>query len=97
MCIAEQWETSNVDTDILDFSTVNWEGRTLDAILVKSLVRQKNAVLGKYDESRFTFGLVDDPEFNMRRGLFAIDCGNVGFVNSWEINKGFRSEWNVGP
>jgi hypothetical protein len=77
--------------------TVKWEGRTLDAIVVKSLIKQKNAILGKYDASCFTFGLVDDPEFGMSRGPFAVDCGNTGFVNSWETNKGFNSEWNVSP
>ena len=95
MHFAEQWEITNVDTETEDFGTVQWEHRDLEAIVVKSNFRLKNAIIGKYAEQCFIFGLVDDTEFNMWRDAFAIDCRDKKFVKDWEIRKSFQSEWNV--
>jgi uncharacterized protein len=92
---AEQWETTNVDTEIEDFGTVQWEHRGLDAIVVKSKIRLKNAVLGRYADQCFMFGLIDDSEFNRWRDPLAVDCHDKKFVNDWGIRKSFQSEWNV--
>src|SRR5262249_17827806 len=71
---ADQWETYNVNSDVADFGTVQWEGRPLDAIIVRSLVQQKNRILGRYDDRCFLFGVVFDSEFSMKRDPFVADC-----------------------
>ena len=91
----EGWETFNVKSDVLDFGTVKWQNRTLDAVLVKTIVQQKNRVLGKYEDTCFVFGLVDDVEFQMNREQFGEPCDNTRFVNSWMLGKDFHSGWNV--
>ena len=93
---SDQWETFNVASDIADFGTVHWKGRSLDAIIVKSTIQQKNRILGQYDDACFMFGLVDDVEFMMQRELFSVDCsGGDSFVNKWKVGEQFQSQWNA--
>ena len=93
---ADQWETFNVTSDVADFGTVQWNGRALDAIIVKSIIQQKNRILGKYDDRCYMFGLVNDHEFMMQRDPFAVDCESGGsFLRTWKVGEKFESQWNV--
>jgi peptidoglycan hydrolase-like protein with peptidoglycan-binding domain len=91
----EGWETFNVKSDVLDFGMAIWQSRTLDAILVKTVVQQKNRVLGRYEDMCFVFGLVDDVEFQMHREPFGVPCDNTHVLNSWRLGKDFHSGWNA--
>ena len=93
---AQQWETFNIISDVADFGTVRWKGRSLDAIVVKVIIQQKNRILGQYEDACYMFGLVDDPEFKMQRDQFSVDCSNAaGFLRKWEIGEQFQSQWNA--
>jgi hypothetical protein len=91
----DKWETSNVTSEVADFGTVQWEDRPLDAIIVRTVIQQKNRILGKYDSGCFMFGLVDDPEFSMQRDPLVADCDNSGPVSNWKVGKRFQSKWNA--
>jgi hypothetical protein len=76
--------------------SIQWNGRALDAIIVKSIIQQKNRILGKYDDRCYMFGLVDDHEFMMQRDPFAVDCESGGsFLRTWKVGEKFESHWNV--
>ena len=92
---ADQWETFNVSSDVADFGTVQWERRPLDAVVVKTIVHQKNRILGKYEERCYLFGFVNDDEFNMVRDSFAFDCSDEGDVKKWMVGERFQSRWNA--
>ena len=92
---ADQWETFNVNSDVADFGITQWEDRPLDAVIVKTIVHQKNRILGKYEDRCYLFGFVDDDEFNMLRNPFAFDCGDAGKVNNWKVGERFQSRWNA--
>jgi hypothetical protein len=93
---ADQWETFNVSSDVADFGTVQWNGRPVDAIIVKSVVQQKNRILGKYEDHCYEFGLVDDREFTMQRDPFAVDCDSgASTINKWKVGEKFQSQWNA--
>ena len=92
---AHQWETFNVISDVADFGTVQWKGRPLDAIIVKSVIQQKNRFLGQYEDTCFLFGLVDDPEFQMQRDQIAVDCQQRQRVSKWKVGEQFESRWNA--
>jgi hypothetical protein len=80
----------------MDFGTVDWNGRDLDAVIVKTVVQQKNRVLGQYSRDCFLFEIVDDAEFAMRRDPFVVDCEDpAGLVKKWTIGKKFQSQWNA--
>jgi hypothetical protein len=93
---AEQWETSEVSSNIVDFGLADWNYRALNAIVIKTEINQRNRKLGKYDSSCFYFGLVDDPEFTMKRDLFSAECsGSEALVRDWMIRLRFETEWNL--
>lgn len=91
----ESWETYNVNSETSDFGTVNWNGRKLDAILAKSIVQQKNRKIGKYEDTCFEFGLVDDPSFDMSRDLISTKCNDASTIDTWKRSMSFQSEWNA--
>jgi hypothetical protein len=93
MRFANQWETFGVSSGVADFGMVQWKGRPLNAIIARSLIQQKNRHLGKYEDSCFIIGLVDDPEFGMRRERFDVDCSKNSFVGNWKITNAFQSQW----
>lgn len=92
---ADQWETFNVGSDVADFGTVQWERRPLTAIVVKTIVQQKNRILGKYDSRCYLFGFVNDDEFDMLRDAFAFDCSDTAAIKRWKIEEQFQSRWNA--
>jgi hypothetical protein len=42
-CFDDQWETTEVVSEVADYGKVQWNGRTLDGIMVQTNVTQKNA------------------------------------------------------
>jgi hypothetical protein len=92
---ADQWEIFNVTSDVADFGSVQWEHRPLDAVVVKTVVHQKNRILGKYDDKCYLFGFVNDEEFSIKRDAFAFDCDDAWHLKSWKTGERFQSKWNA--
>ena len=92
---ADQWETFNVSSDVADFGRVQWENRPLDAVIVKTIVHQKNRILGRYDDGCYFFGFVADDEFDMLRDSFAVDCADAPDLDKWKVGERFQSRWNA--
>jgi hypothetical protein len=92
---SDQWETYNVTSDIADFGTVQWDRRALDAVVVRSVIQQKNRILGRYEDKCFMFGVVSDPEFAMNRDPIVADCKDERSINRWQIGESFQSQWNI--
>jgi hypothetical protein len=92
----DQWETTDVVSKIGDYGKVQWNGRILDGIIVKTTLTQKNRIRGAYETSCFIFGLVDDQEFSMSRDMFGVQCGSSKPVlDDWKARREFRSLWNA--
>jgi hypothetical protein len=95
---ADQWETTEITSDVGDFGVGQWNGRPLDGVIVKTTVKQRNRLLGAYDAACFFFGLVDDVEFSMQRDSFALECGNSErAITNWKVRRQFKSKWNWEP
>ena len=41
----EGWETYGVNFEVADFGTLIWQKRSLDGVIVKAIIQQKNRVL----------------------------------------------------
>jgi hypothetical protein len=93
--LADHWETFDVNSEVADYGMVQWEHRSIEAIVIKSVIHQKNRILGKYDDRCYFFGMVDDEEFSVQRDPIAVDCSDVRSVNKWKIGKSFQSLWNA--
>jgi hypothetical protein len=92
---ADQWQTFNVSSDVADFGVVQWEQRPIDAVVVKTILHQKNRFIGRYEDKCYLFGFVADEEFSMLRESFAIDCSDAPDVNKWKVGERFQSRWNA--
>ena len=93
---AEQWETFQISSDVADYGTAQWNGRALEAVMIRSIVQQKNRIIGKYSRDCFVFGFINDVEFAMEREFVATDCdkGQTA-IKKWTVGNQFKSEWNV--
>jgi hypothetical protein len=91
----EKWETFGVNSEVADFGTFQWEGRMLPAVVVRTIINQKNRDRGKYENTCYKFGLVDDEEFNRLRQPFSVSCGDTTFIETWKSEGKFQSLWNV--
>jgi hypothetical protein len=80
---------------VADFGTAQWQARPLDVVVVKTIVHQKNRILGKYEDRCYMFGFVNDDEFNIIRDPFVFDCSDTGDLNNWKIGERFQSRWNA--
>ena len=81
---------------------MKWKGRQLDAIIVKSIIQQKNRIMGAYSRDCFVFGLIDDDEFAMQREVYSAACGSGDqvdqvdqVVRDWQVGNEFQSLWNA--
>ena len=92
---ADQWEIFSVSSDVADFGQVQWQGRPLDAVVAKTIVHEKNRIIGRYEDRCYLFGLVNDDEFNMFRDAFALDCSDTNGLNKWRVGERFQSQWNA--
>jgi hypothetical protein len=91
-----QWETTEVTSEIADFGAVQWNGRSLEGIVVRTQISQKNAIKGARQTDCFTFGLVNDDEFSFERDLFDVACANDrDVITDWKARRQFKSLWNA--
>jgi tetratricopeptide (TPR) repeat protein len=92
----DQWETTDVRSDVDDYGPVQWRGRNLEGIIVRTTLGQKNAIQGVRRTECFLFGFVEDVEFSMSRDLFDIDCDkSQNVVSTWKARRDFKSLWNA--
>jgi hypothetical protein len=92
----DQWETTEVVSEVADYGKVQWNGRTLDGIMIQTNVTQKNRIKGAYEISCFIFGQVNDDEFSMRRNTFAVQCSSSkSALDDWKTRREFKSLWNA--
>ena len=92
----DHWETFDISSEIADYGNVQWHGRTMDGIIVRTVIQQKNRILGEYDKACFMLGLIDDQEFSMEREIFNERCEDSGpGIERWKIGNSFASQWNA--
>jgi hypothetical protein len=92
----DQWETTEVLSEIADYGKVQWNGRILDGIIVKTTVTQKNRIKGAYETNCFILGVVEDEEFSMPRDMFGVQCGSSWpTLDDWKARREFRNLLNA--
>jgi hypothetical protein len=95
--LGAQWETMDVQSEVNDFGVVQWNGRPLDSVIVKTTVKLRNRPQGAYETGCFLLGLVDDVEFAMQRDPFAVACDSSAgqqTITKWKQRRQFKSKWN---
>jgi hypothetical protein len=92
----DQWETFEVTTEVSDFGTFTWKDRPLDAVIVRTVIQEKNRILGQYSKHCFLLGLVSDVEFEMEREPVEAKCeASQDAIRKWKTVGSFKSRWNA--
>ncbi len=79
-------------SEVQDYGTVNWSGRNLDGIFVRTTVKMTSAERGQYKDECFLFGAVVDNEFQMVRDPYESKCGADTSAN-WAVGHELKSLW----
>ena len=91
--LADHWEIMTIDTDVQDFGTSLFNGRTLDTIFARITLHLKNRMLGEYRDRCFIFGRVSDANFSMWREPVFAKCDDEATISTWQAGHQFKSEW----
>jgi hypothetical protein len=90
-----RWELQSFESQIEDFGTGLWGGRSLEATIARVSIRMRNRILGQYKDVCFIFGRVNDTEFGMRRDGVSADCTDFREIQLWKATHKFESRWVV--
>ncbi|MBZ9759260.1 peptidoglycan-binding protein [Mesorhizobium sp. ESP6-5] len=91
----DNWKPTDVASEIQDYGTVNWKGRSLDGIVVKATVKMASAERGQYKDECFLFGVVVDGEFQMVRDPYESRCNDTDASAHWAVGHELKSLWVV--
>ncbi|MFG1317835.1 hypothetical protein [Xanthobacter autotrophicus] len=91
----DRWEVFSINTEIFEYGTANWKGRSLEAGLVRLDIRLRNQVLGEYRSFCFVFSRLADSEFQMVREPRVFGCDEVASLSRWKTALQFASLWTV--
>jgi len=93
--LADHWEITKTDSELADFGTSNYKGRSLDTVFSRITLHLKNRILGQYSATCFVFGRINDSEFAMSREFTVDSCDDEATVAKWQVGHEFKSEWIV--
>ena len=91
----EGWEGDKIEFVINDYGTVDWNGRTLEGVVINMVIRIKNRSLGEYEDNCFSFTKAQDSEFSMRREMIVAGCDNIEVIERWKTGLSFKSLWHA--
>jgi hypothetical protein len=91
-----RWELQNFKSEISDYGQAEWKGRILETSFTKVSMRLRNRILGEYSEVCWSFGRMNDAEFNMPRDPIAVSCDQDAELTSWKKVRNFQSQWLAG-
>lgn len=72
-----------------------WQGRSVDAVLVRVDTTRENAILGLYGADCMVLGWLIDTEFRITRDPVEAGCGEDAALDAWKAGRGFESVWNL--
>ncbi|BCH05352.1 hypothetical protein MesoLj131b_73510 (plasmid) [Mesorhizobium sp. 131-2-5] len=88
----DDWKATDVISEVQDYGTVNWHGRNLDGIFVRTTVKMASAERGQYKDECFLFGAVVDNEFQMVRDPYESKC-DADTSGNWSVGHELKSLW----
>ena len=89
----EKWEQTGVTFDKIDYGLVNYNGRSLEGVVVEIKLTIKNRVIGKFETYCRNIRAIQDPDFDMWRKIKIENCEVDN--DEWELANDFESRWIV--
>lgn len=88
------WVVDQYNDELIDYGTADWQGRRLEAVVIKASVTTKNAVRGEYSDACFILGYLIDSEFQMYRDPINLSCEAADSnLQQWQTGSSFESRW----
>lgn len=90
----DAWKPIGIDTSIVDYGTVDWKQRQLEALVLRAEVQVVSAERGEYREHCFLLGWISDDEFQTYRDPIETDCdGPDASMADWKTGHHLQSRW----
>lgn len=93
--VTNKWVITGTEDVLADYGTAVWQGRDLEALLVRVVTQRENAVLGLYDSDCIVLGYLVDREFRVSRDPIEAACSNETAVGAWATGRDMQSVWNL--
>jgi hypothetical protein len=88
-----QWELRRTLVERVDYGSVQFNGRQLDAVIVDMQLSLANRILGEFRTYCRSVRAVLDDDFDLWRLVELGECGNDG--DAWKLSANFESRWIV--
>jgi hypothetical protein len=91
--VQSRWELQSFNSEVSDYGTADFKGRSLQAAFVQVNARMRNRILGEYKDLCFIFGRINDTEFGVSRESIGITCSETNQIEYWKRGHEFKSSW----
>lgn len=88
-----QWELRRTLVERVDYGSVQFNGRQLDAVIVEMQLSLANRILGEFRTYCRLVRAVLDEDFDLWRLVELDECGSYG--DAWKMSANFESRWIV--
>lgn len=92
---ASKWVVTDTSDTLADYGTAIWQGREIEAILVRVVTQRENAILGLYAQDCVILGYLVDREFRINRDPIEASCANRAKIADWTTGRTMHSVWNI--
>lgn len=93
--VADRWVITGTQDILDDYGTAKWQGRDVEAVLVRILTQRENALLGLYASDCVVMGYLIDREFRINRDPIEAACSDEATLAEWAQGRGLKSVWNL--
>jgi hypothetical protein len=91
----EQWIITSVDAELADYGKAIWQGRDVEALLVRVSTQRESAIAGLYASDCLVLGYLIDTEFRVSRDPIEASCADEAAIAEWAAGRQMKSVWNL--
>jgi hypothetical protein len=95
--VADKWVVKGTVDTLEDYGIATWQGRDVEALLVRIETQRENPVLGLYAMDCMILGYLVDREFRINRDPVEASCADSGTIAGWAEGRRMKSVWNLVP
>ncbi|WP_108399087.1 peptidoglycan-binding domain-containing protein [Devosia submarina] len=92
---ADKWVITGTVDELADYGKATWQGRDVEALLVRLHVKRENAILGLYATDCMVLGYLVDREFRIHRDPVEASCTDAASIAKWRDGRNVESVWNL--
>lgn len=86
---------TDTQDDLSDYGTAVWQGRAVEAVLVRVTTKRENSILGLYGSDCVVLGYLVDREFRINRDSVEASCSDEATIAAWTAGRDMKSIWHL--